>query len=338
MTSLPSEMNAIEITRPGGPEVLQPARRARPDPGRCEVLIEVAAAGVNRPDVMQRQGRYPPPPGASDIPGLEVAGRVAAVGPDVERWKAGDPVCALLAGGGYAEYAVTATDLCLPVPNAVSMEEAAALPETFFTVWHNVFERGKLLAGETLLVHGGSSGIGTAAIALARARNARVIVTAGSAGKCEACRRLGAELAIPYREQDFVAAVMDHTKGQGVDVVLDMVGAPYFARNLTCLAPEGRLVQIAVQGGIKAEADLLAIMQKRLVITGSTLRPRPVADKARIAQALEEEVWPLLRDGQVRPVIHARFPFAAAAEAHRVMESSQHIGKLVLVRDGAGAV
>jgi putative PIG3 family NAD(P)H quinone oxidoreductase len=334
MALLPAEMTAIEIAQPGGPEVLRPARRPRPEAGRCEVLIEVTAAGVNRPDVMQRQGKYPPPPGASDIPGLEVAGRIAAVGPDVERWKPGDPVCALLAGGGYAEYAVAATDLCLPVPNAVSMEEAAALPETFFTVWHNVFERGKLLAGETLLVHGGSSGIGTAAIALARARNARVIVTAGSADKCEACRRLGAELAIPYRDQDFVAAVMDHTKGQGVDVVLDMVGAPYFARNLTCLAIEGRLVQIAVQGGIKAEADLLAIMQKRLVVTGSTLRPRPVAEKARIAQALEEEVWPLLRDGQVRPVIHARFPLAQAAEAHRLMESSQHIGKLVLLKDG----
>jgi len=339
MASLPSEMNAIEITRPGGPEVLQPTRRPRPEPGRCEVLIQVDAAGVNRPDVMQRQGKYPPPPGAPDIPGLEVAGRIAAVGPDVERWKLGDRVCALLPGGGYAEYAVAATDLCLPMPPNLPMHEAAALPETFFTVWHNVFERGRLLAGETLLVHGGSSGIGTAAIALARARNARVLVTAGSPEKCEACLRLGAERAIPYRDQDFVAAVMDHTKGHGVDVVLDIVGAPYFARNLSCLAVEGRLVQIAVQGGIKAEADLLAIMQKRLVITGSTLRPRPVAEKARIAQALEEEVWPLLREGQVRPVIHARFPLAAAAEAHRVMESSQHIGKLVLVTgDGAGAV
>jgi putative PIG3 family NAD(P)H quinone oxidoreductase len=331
-------MNVTEIAQPGGPEVLRPARRPRPEPGQCEVLIEVAAAGVNRPDVMQRQGKYPPPRGASDIPGLEVAGRIARVGPDVERWKEGDEVCALLPGGGYAEYAAAATDLCLPVPPGVSMEEAAALPETYFTVWHNVFERGRLLAGETLLVHGGSSGIGTAAIAIARAREARVIVTAGSTEKCEACRALGAELAIPYREQDFVAAVKEHTKGKGVDVVLDMVGGPYFARNVECLAVEGRLVQIALQGGAKAEADLLAIMQKRLVVTGSTLRPRPVAEKARIAQALEEEVWPLLREGRVRPVLHARFPLAEAAEAHRVMESSRHIGKLVLVAGRAGAV
>lgn len=331
-------MTAIEIAQPGGPEVLRPARRLRPAPGRCEVLIEVAAAGVNRPDVLQRQGKYAPPPGASDIPGLEVAGRIVGIGPDVARWKEGDRVCALLAGGGYAEYAVAATDLCLPVPPDFSLQEAAALPETFFTVWHNVFERGRLLAGETLLVHGGSSGIGTAAITLARARGARVLVTAGSPEKCAACRRLGAELAIPYREQDFVAAVTEHTHGSGVDVVLDMVGAPYLARNLECLAVEGRLVEIAVQGGARGEADLLAIMQKRLVVTGSLLRPRPVAEKARIAQALEEEVWPLLRDGQVRPVIHARFPLAEAAAAHRVMESSQHIGKLVLVVDRPGAV
>jgi putative PIG3 family NAD(P)H quinone oxidoreductase len=338
MASLPSEMNATEIVRPGGPEVLRPARRPRPDPGRYEVLIEVAAAGVNRPDVLQRMGRYAPPPGASDIPGLEVAGRIARVGPEVERWKEGDLVSALLPGGGYAEYAVAAADLCLPVPAGFSLHEAAALPETFFTVWHNVFERGRLLADETLLVHGGSSGIGTAAITLARARGAHVIVTAGSAEKCQACVSLGAELAIPYREQDFAAVVREHTRGQGVDVVLDMVGAPYFARNLECLAVEGRLVQIAVQGGVKAEVDLLAIMQKRLVVTGSTLRPRPVAEKARIAQALEEEVWPLLRDGQVRPVIHARFPLADAADAHRLMESSRHIGKLVLVEDAGGAV
>jgi putative PIG3 family NAD(P)H quinone oxidoreductase len=332
-------MTAIEIAQPGGPEVLRPAQRPRPSPGRCEVLIEVAAAGVNRPDVMQRMGKYPPPPGASDIPGLEVSGRIAAVGPDVERWSEGDQVCALLPGGGYADYAVASTDLCLPVPPDFPMDEAAALPETFFTVWHNVFERGKLLAGETLLVHGGSSGIGTAAIALAKARGARVIVTAGSAEKCEACVRLGADRAIPYREQDFVAVVQELTEGRGADVVLDMVGAPYFARNLACLGMEGRLVQIAVQGGTRAEADLLAIMQRRLVVTGSTLRPRPVAEKARIAQALEEEVWPLLRDGRVRPVIHARFPLDEASEAHRVMESSRHIGKLVLVAGGpAGTV
>ena len=332
-------MIAIEISSPGPPDVLRVVERPDPTPAAGEVLIRVAAAGVNRPDVMQRMGKYPPPPGASDIPGLEVSGRIAAVGPDVERWSEGDRVCALLPGGGYADYAVASTDLCLPVPPDFPMDEAAALPETFFTVWHNVFERGKLLAGETLLVHGGSSGIGTAAIALAKARGARVIVTAGSAEKCEACVRLGAERAIPYREQDFAAVVQELTQGRGVDVILDMVGAPYFARNLSCLGIEGRLVQIAVQGGIKAEVDLLAIMQKRLVITGSTLRPRPVAEKARIAQALEEEVWPLLREGRVRPVIHARFPLAEAAEAHRVMESSRHVGKLVLLTGaGAGAV
>jgi len=336
--ALPLEMTAIEIAQPGGPEVLRPTNRPRPSPDRCEVLIRVAAAGVNRPDVLQRQGRYAPPPGASDIPGLEVAGRIVEVGAEVSRWKPGDEVCALLPGGGYAEYAVAATELCLPVPPGFSLQEAAALPETFFTVWHNVFERGRLIAGETLLVHGGSSGIGTAAITLARARGAHVLVTAGSAQKCEACRDLGAERAIPYREQDFVAAVKEHTGGRGVDVILDIVGAPYFARNLECLAVEGRLVQIAVQGGVRAEVELHQVMQKRLTVTGSTLRPRPVPEKARIAQAVEEEVWPLLRDGRVRPVIHARFPLAEAAEAHRVMESSQHIGKLLLVVEAAGAL
>ena len=259
-------------------------------------------------------------------------------GPDVTRWKAGDEVCALLSGGGYAQYAAAAAELCLPVPAGFSMQEAAALPETVFTVWHNVFERGRLGGGETLLVHGGSSGIGTTAIALARARGARVIVTAGSAEKCEACRSLGADLAVPYREQDFVAAVKEHTGGRGVDVVLDMVGGPYFARNLECLAVEGRLVQIAAQQGVRAETDLRAVMQKRLTITGSLLRPRPVEEKARIAEAVEEEVWPLLREGRVRPVIHARFPLADAAEAHRVMESSLHVGKLVLVVEGLGPV
>jgi NADPH2:quinone reductase len=331
-------MTVIEIAEPGGPEVLRPAARPCPSPARGEVLIEVAAAGVNRPDVLQRQGRYAPPPGASDIPGLEVAGRVVEAGPDVTRWKAGDEVCALLSGGGYAQYAAAAAELCLPVPAGFSMQEAAALPETVFTVWHNVFERGRLGGGETLLVHGGSSGIGTTAIALARARGARVIVTAGSAEKCEACRSLGADLAVPYREQDFVAAVKEHTGGRGVDVVLDMVGGPYFARNLECLAVEGRLVQIAAQQGVRAETDLRAVMQKRLTITGSLLRPRPVEEKARIAEAVEEEVWPLLREGRVRPVIHARFPLADAAEAHRVMESSLHVGKLVLVVEGLGPV
>jgi NADPH2:quinone reductase len=335
--SIPREMTAVEIARPGPPDVLRPVTRPTPTPSASEVLIAVGAAGVNRPDVLQRMGRYAPPPGASDIPGLEVAGRVVRVGREVTRFREGDEVCALLPGGGYAEYATAAAELCLPVPAGFSIQGAAALPETFFTVWHNVFERGRLITDETLLVHGGSSGIGTAAIALAVARGARVLVTAGSAEKCAACVSLGAELAIPYREQDFVAALMEHTRGWGVDVILDMVGAPYFARNLECLATEGRLVQIAVQGGVRAEADLMAIMQKRLTITGSTLRPRPVAEKARIAQALEEEVWPLLREGRVRPVIHARFPLAEAADAHRLMESSAHVGKILLLTDASGA-
>jgi NADPH:quinone reductase len=323
----PSDMTVVEIAQPGGPEVLRAARRPRPTPGPGEVLIRVAAAGVNRPDVLQRQGKYAPPPGASDIPGLEVAGHVVGDGATL---KDGDAVCALLPGGGYAEYAVAAEPLCLPVPRGFSMEEAGALPETFFTVWHNVFERGRLAAGETLLVHGGSSGIGTTAILLARAFGARVLVTAGTPEKCAACVALGAERAIDYRQEDFAAAVREATGGRGVDVVLDMVGAPYLPRNLDCLAIEGRLVQIAIQQGFKAELNLMTVMQKRLTVTGSTLRPRPVGEKARIATALRERVWPLLDRGEVRPVIHARFPLGEAAEAHRLMESSAHVGKIVL--------
>jgi putative PIG3 family NAD(P)H quinone oxidoreductase len=320
-------MDVVEIAGPGGPEVLRPARRPLPTPGAGEVLVRVAAAGVNRPDVLQRMGKYAPPPGASDVPGLEIAGHVVGEGATL---RDGDAVCALLPGGGYAAYAVAAEALCLPVPRGFSMEEAAALPETFFTVWHNVFERGRLAAGETLLVHGGSSGIGTTAILLARACGARVLVTAGTPEKCAACVALGAERAIDYKREDFAAVVAEVTGGRGVDVVLDMVGAPYLERNLACLATEGRLVQIAVQGGFKAELNLVTVMQKRLTVTGSTLRPRPVAEKAAIAAALRAQVWPRLDRGEIRPVIHARFSLAEAPEAHRLMESSAHVGKIVL--------
>ena len=327
---IPASMTAIEIVRPGPPEVLVPTTRATPTPAGGEVLIKVAAAGVNRPDVMQRQGNYPPPAGASDIPGLEVAGTIAAVGSGVADWKVGDAVCALLAGGGYAEYAVAPVPQCLPVPHALDLIDAAAMPETCFTVWTNVFERGRLAAGETILVHGGSSGIGTMAIQMARAFDARVLVTAGSAEKCAACERLGAERAINYRTEDFVQIVQEKTGGRGVDVVLDMVGGDYFPRNLEALAVDGRLVQIAILRGAKAELPLLRVMQRRLTITGSTLRPRSVAEKGAIAARLRREVWPLVEQGRIRPVIHATYPLAQAAEAHRIMESSTHIGKLVL--------
>ncbi len=324
-------MIAIEIREPGGPEVLVPVERPRPAPGPGEVLINVAAAGVNRPDVMQRRGQYAPPPGASDIPGLEVAGTIDAVGADVSDWQVGDRVCALVAGGGYAELCVAPAPQCLPVPAGMTFVSAAAPPETFFTVWTNVFERGRLTAGESVLIHGGSSGIGTTAIQLARAFGARVFATAGSAEKCAACERLGAELAINYRETDFVAAVRDRTGGRGVDVILDMVGGDYVARNIDALAVDGRLVQIALLGGAKAQINMVPILQRRLTITGSTLRPRSVAEKGAIARALRERVWPLLESGAVAPVIFQTFPLRDAAEAHRVMESSQHIGKLVLV-------
>ena len=324
-------MRAIEINGAGGPEVLIEAERLMPSPTAGEVLVKVAAAGVNRPDVMQRMGHYPPPAGITDIPGLEVAGVVEQLGPGVDGWRVGDRVCALLAGGGYAEYCVAPAPQCLPVPANMDFVHAAAIPETFFTVWTNVFERGRLKRGESILVHGGSSGIGTAAIQLARAFGARVFATAGSAEKCVACERLGAERAINYREQDFVAVVKEATAGKGVDVVLDMVGGDYFPRNMDALGMDGRLVSIAVLNGVKTTINILTMMQRRLTLTGSTLRTRSIAEKSAIAKALHQHVWPLRESGAVQPVIHATFPLPAAAEAHRVMESGAHIGKLVLV-------
>ena len=323
-------MIGVEITAPGGPEVLRAVEFPDPRPGPGEVLIDVAAVGVNRPDTMQRRGAYPPPPGASDLPGLEVAGTVAALGDGVTEWSAGDRVCALVAGGGYATKCVAPAPQCLPVPGPLDWIEAAALPETYFTVWTNVFERGRLQAGETALVHGGSSGIGTTAIQLAVARGARVLVTAGSDAKCRACKELGAAVAINYRTADFVEVVRAATDNQGVDLVLDMVGGDYFPRNLSVLAREGRLVQIALLGGSTSSIDLRQVMLRRLTITGSTLRPRSVAQKSAIADALRREVWPLLEAGTVKPVIYQTFPLAQAAEAHRLLESSRHIGKLVL--------
>ncbi len=324
-------MIAIEIASPGGPEVLRPAERPKPRPGPGEVLIRVEAAGVNRPDALQRRGLYAPPPGVSDIPGLEVAGEVVEVGAGVTAWGTADRVTALLAGGGYAEYALAPEPQCLPVPAGLSMVEAAALPETFFTVWTNVFERGALRPGDALLVHGGTSGIGTAAIALARALGSRVFATAGSPEKCRACEALGAERGIDRDREDFVAVVRDATGGRGVDVILDMAGGDFVPRSLRALADEGRLVLIAYLRGPKAEIDLDAVMRRRLVITGSTLRPRSVEEKGRVARALRESVWPLLEAGRIRPVVHATFPLAAAADAHRLMESGGHVGKLVLL-------
>jgi NADPH2:quinone reductase len=324
-------MIAIEIREPGGPDVLVPVERPTPAPVAGELLVRVAAAGVNRPDTFQRLGRYPPPPGITDIPGLEIAGTVAQVGPDVSGWSVGDPVCALVAGGGYAQYCVAPAPQCLPPPRGLDLVAASAIPETFFTVWTNVFERGRLTSGEAVLIHGGSSGIGTTAIQLAHARGARVFATAGSVEKCAACERLGAERAMNYREDDFAAIVKAATGGQGVNVVLDMVGGEYFARNIDVLAPEGRLVEIATLHGVKAELNIQTIMQRRLTITGSTLRARPIADKGAIAAAVHREVWPLLESGRVRPIVYKTFPLSSAAEAHRVMDASTHIGKLVLV-------
>jgi putative PIG3 family NAD(P)H quinone oxidoreductase len=324
-------MIAIAVREPGGPEVLVPVERPTPRPAAGEVLIKVAAAGVNRPDVFQRLGRYPPPAGITDIPGLEVSGTIADVAADVGGFRAGDAVCALVAGGGYAEYCVAPAPQCLPVPRGLDLTSAAAMPETFFTVWTNVFVRGGLKAGESLLIHGGSSGIGTTAIQLARAFGARVFATAGSPEKCLACERLGAERCINYREGDFVAVVREQTAGRGVDVVLDMVGGAYFARNIEALATEGRLVEIATLEGAKAELNIQTIMQRRLTITGSTLRARPIADKGIIAAAVHQHVWPLVESGAVKPVIYATFPLRNASEAHRVMEASVHIGKLVLI-------
>jgi NADPH:quinone reductase len=324
-------MIAIEIREPGEPDVLVAVERPNLSPGPGEVLIKVRAAGVNRPDVMQRRGRYPPPPGASDIPGLEVAGTVEAIGDGASGWFSGDRICALVAGGGYAEFCLAPSPQCLPIPRGMDFVAAAAIPETFFTVWTNVFERGKLQAGESILIHGGSSGIGTTAIQLARAFEARVFATAGSSDKCAACERLGAERCINYHETDFVEAIRELTGGAGVNVVLDIVGGPYLQKNLEALAVEGRLVQIGVLGGAKTELNVAVIMQKRLTVTGSTLRVRPIADKAAIAAAVREHVWPLLESGAVKPLIYATFPLREAAAAHRLMESSAHIGKIVLV-------
>jgi putative PIG3 family NAD(P)H quinone oxidoreductase len=323
-------MIAIAIREPGPPEVLVPIERPTPPVAAGEVLVKVAAAGVNRPDVMQREGKYPPPPGASDIPGLEIAGEIIAVGADVNAWKVGDRVCALVSGGGYAEFCSVPAPQCLPLPAGLDATQAAAIPETFFTVWTNVFERGRLAAGESILIHGGSSGIGTTAIQLAHAFGARVLTTAGTDEKCSACRALGAEVAINYRSADFVAGVREATNGRGVDVVLDMVGGGYLQRNVDCLAMDGRLVQIGMLGGLNAQVNMGPVLQRRLWITGSTLRARSVAEKAAIAQAVHQHVWPLLEAGRVRVLIHAIYPLAQAAEAHRVMESSEHIGKLVL--------
>ena len=323
-------MTAIEIAEPGGPEVLRPVERPRPAPGVGELLIEVAAAGVNRPDVLQRQGGYPPPPGASNIPGLEVAGTVAALGPGAHGWQIGDPVCALVSGGGYAEFCAAPTAQCLPVPEGFDMTQAAALPETFFTVWTNVFQRGRLQAGERFLVHGGSSGIGTTAIQIAAARGARVFATAGTVDKCAACERLGAERAINYRDEDFVAVVKQATGGEGVDVILDMVGGDYIQRNIKALRTEGRIVYIAFLGGSKAEIDFLPLMLKRATLTGSTLRPRSVEQKSAIADELRAEVWPLLDAGRIAPVIDSTFALADAAGAHARMDGGEHIGKIVL--------
>ena len=325
-------MRAVEVSQPGPPDALKVTERPTPSPAAGEVLIRVAAAGVNRPDVMQRLGNYPPPPGITDIPGLEVAGTIESVGEGVKAWKAGDRVCALVAGGGYAEYCVAPAPQCLPIPRGMDFVHAAAIPETYFTVWTNVFERGRLQAGESLLVHGGSSGIGTTAIQLAHALGSRVFATAGSAEKCAACEKLGAQRCINYKADDFVAVVKQLTGGRGVDVVLDMVGGDYVPRNLDTLAVEGRHVSIAFLGGnIKATINIFAMMQKRLTLTGSTLRSRAIAEKGAIAAALKDRVWPLLDAGKALPVIHATFPLAGAAEAHRVMESGAHIGKLVLV-------
>jgi NADPH:quinone reductase len=326
----PASMRAVEISSPGGPDALTPVTRPVPAPGAGEVLIRVAAAGVNRPDVLQRLGKYPPPPGASDLPGLEVAGWVVEAGAGA-LWNEGDEVCALLAGGGYAEYCVAPAEQCLPVPRGVSVEEAAGLPEAVLTVWTNVFERGGLAPGERFLVHGGSSGIGTTAIQLAAAQGARVFATAGTPAKCAACERLGAELCVNYREHDFVERLRDRTGGAGVDLVLDMVGGDYVPRNLGLLAEDGRLVQIAFLKSPRTEVDLSLVMRKRLTVTGSTLRNRPVAEKGRLARAVRDRVWPLVADGRFRPVIHASFPLDHAAEAHRLMESGEHIGKILLL-------
>lgn len=330
MTELPATMTAIGLPTPGGPEALVPVERPVPVPGAGEILVKVAAAGVNRPDVMQRKGLYPPPPGAPDIPGLEIAGEVVALGAGVTRWRLGDKVCALVSGGGYAQYCLADEGSALPVPAGLSMVEAAALPETFFTVWTNVFDLAGLKEGERFLVHGGTSGIGTTAIQLAKAFGATVFTTAGSAEKCEVCRQLGADVAIDYKTDDFVAVVKEKSGGKGVNVILDMVGGSYIARNYEAAAPQARLVQIAFMEGSKVQIDFMRLMLKRLSHMGSTLRSRPKAEKAAIAASLVEKVWPLIEAGKVKPVMDQSFPLEKASEAHARMESSAHIGKIML--------
>ncbi|MDA7947201.1 MAG: NAD(P)H-quinone oxidoreductase [Hyphomicrobiaceae bacterium] len=330
MTTLPDTMTAIAITEPGGPDVLQPQKAAVPEPGPGQLLVRVEYAGVNRPDIAQRTGSYPPPPGASELPGLEISGQVVATGSGTSRFKTGDVICALTSGGGYAEYCLADEPSALPVPKGLSMEEAAALPETFFTVWHNVFERGTLKSGDWLLVHGGSSGIGTTAIQLGVAFGAKVLATAGSAEKCAACEKLGATRAINYRDEDFVAVTKEATDGQGADVILDMVGGSYIDRNFSAAATDGHIVQIAFLEGAKTEANFVKLMLKRLTYTGSTLRPRTVEVKGGIARALEEKVWPLIEAGKVKPVLNKTFDLKDAARAHAHMESGAHIGKIML--------
>jgi putative PIG3 family NAD(P)H quinone oxidoreductase len=330
MTALPDRMTAIAIRAPGGPDMLTPEPRPLPKPGAGEILIKVAAAGVNRPDVMQRMGLYPPPPGATDIPGLEISGVVVAQGAGAKRWKEGDQVMALVVGGGYAEFCMAHESHALPVPADLSLIDAAAIPETFFTVWYNMFERGRLAAGETALIHGGTSGIGTTAIQLAKAFGARVIATAGSAEKCDACRKLGADVAVNYRTEDFVAATRKATGERGANLVLDIIGGDYIDRNYAVAAVEGRILQVAVQASPIAQIDARRLMFKRLTHTGSTLRARSVADKATIARAVETNVLPLLAAERVKPVIDSRFPLREAAAAHARMEASHHIGKIVL--------
>ncbi|MBC7906944.1 MAG: NAD(P)H-quinone oxidoreductase [Rhodospirillaceae bacterium] len=327
---LPESMTCVEISLPGGPEVLLPATRPTPQPNKGQVVIKVAAAGINRPDVLQRAGAYPAPPGASDLPGLEVAGTIAALGEGVTAWAVGDAVCALAAGGGYAQYVAVDARHCLAVPKGLDMVQAAALPETAFTVWHNVFERGQLKAGERVLIHGGAGGIGTTAIQMAKGLGATVFTTAGGGAKCKACVELGADRAIDYTTEDFVEVIKAETKG-GVNVILDMIGGDYIARNVRALAADGRLVSIAFLKGSTAEINFMPVMLKRLTLTGSTLRPQSDDAKARMAASLREKVWPLVESGKIRPVVHATFPLADAAQAHRLMEANTHIGKIVLV-------
>ena len=333
--SLPGEMTVVEIAAPGGPEQLRSAVRPLPVPGEGEVLVRVEAAGVNRPDVMQRQGRYPPPPGASDLPGMEIAGEVVALGPKVSGVSLGDKVTSLLPGGGYAGYAVAAAPLLMPIPKGLSMVDAAAIPETFLTVWTNLFERGRCKAGDIVLIHGGTSGIGTTAIQLAKAWGARVFATAGSEAKARACEALGAMRGIDYKSEDFVEVIRRETKGYGIDITLDMVAGSYVQRNLDIAAVEGRVVTISLLGGSRAEINVGMILTKRLTLTGSTLRSRTVAQKAAVAEAVRQHVWPLIESGKVRPVIFKTFPLAEAGEAHRLMESSSHIGKIVLTVSGS---